>query len=816
MQSMRMLDHLCCDVTAVLMGLRASRGLLAIAVLTVAGAIGMNAAMVGLVDRALLSPPRHVAAPEELFVAAFEGEMDGRVFRMTTTSYPAFQQLRDDVPSIKAAAAWQAGPSAVVIDGKQVEARTVLVSAGYFDLLRTPSHIGNATAPAGPAGVVISHAFWTGTFGRDPGVVGRRVVVRGTEFHVSAVMPRGFSGHSPEAADAWIPIEEALRGTPDWDSPYRNIVSLIARLSPPEVPAAEAQAAAVVSRRVAFLPLAGTSVGEQEKRIALWLLGLSAIVLVIGLANAGTLLIVRAAKRRRESAIRAALGAGRGRLLLHLTGESILVALAATAASVVLAYWLDEAVRRILLPGVVEQEVFDPPTLIAAIAAGTTAALIALAVGAAHLPSSRRADELKPIGRSSVLLQRGLLVVQAAVSVLLLACAGMFGRSLHGLLNQEFGFTTDGVLLADFEQGAGALADETRIFTTALQRIRELPGIESATVYQAMPFGAFHVPPIAVPGRSEPPSVGGQLPFLLAATPEFFEILDIRIVEGRGLTTRDERGTPVVVVNETMARTIWPGQSAVGKCIRIGFDPDFDPYTASGPPMPSAAVACREIVGVARDVRQRSVVPEGNEAGLMQYYVPFSQVPPPPAAVGIGPGIDGILVKIRDGSGSMTESLRAALTNGRADLPPARIRPYATLLERQVKSWQMGATLLALFSAMAVSVAGVGLYAAFAHAVVMRRREIAIRIAIGATPSAVRGLIFRDAALLTFAAAIAGCVGAVIAGRSLQSVLYGIVAADPVVLGGATAIMIAVALCATLLPARAAARCDPNALLQAE
>ena len=164
----------------------------------------------------------------------------------------------------------------------------------------------------------------------------------------------------------------------------------------------------------------------------------------------------------------------------------------------------------------------------------------------------------------------------------------------------------------------------------------------------------------------------------------------------------------------------------------------------------------------------------------------------------------------------MTESLRAALIDGRADLPPARIRPYATLLERQVRPWEVGTTLLAIFSVIAVSLAGVGLYAAFAHAVVLRKREIAIRIALGATPSAVRTLIFRDAALLTFAAATAGCLGAVIAGRSLQSLLYGIVAVDPVVLGGATAIMIAVALCATLLPARAAARCDPNALLQVE
>jgi putative ABC transport system permease protein len=812
---MPILERLRCDLTAIVKGLRASRTLLAFAVLTLAFGIGVNGAMLGLVDRALLGLPRYLHNPEELFIVAFERAGEGAAMRMTSTSYPTFRAIRDETAAVKGAAAWQTGPSAVIIDNEQVDARTLLVSSRFFEVLGALPQLGRAAFDHGVAAVVISHDFWTSTLRGDPHVLGRRIRLRGSAFEVTAVMPRGFSGHSAEAVDAWFPIEEAMRGTPGWDNPFRNAVSIVVRVAPTDLEAAATQASAVTGGTVVLSSLAGAGIGEQERRIAVWLVGLSVLVLVIGLANAGTLLLVRAAKRRREMALRAALGAGRGLLLRQLAGESLCVALASAAASLLLSRWFDEAVRRVLLPGVVEGDGFDPLTLAVAAGAGAIAGVIALAVGAAHMPSSTRPDQLKeaPARRA---LQRTLLFVQAALSVLLLGGAGMFGRSLHGLMNQDFGFTTDGVLLVDFEQGGGLQVETDPLFEAALSKVRKLPGVELATFYQSMPFGNFHVPPIAVPGLAEAPSVGQQLPYLIAATPEFLRILGIRIVEGRRFTPADERGAPVVIVNETMAKTIWPGETAIGKCIRIGFDPDFDPSTATEPPTPSSAVPCRQIVGVARDVRQRSVVPDGNEARLMQYYVPFSQIPPPPAAVGHGPGIAGLLVKAHASRGVSPDALARMVANGRADLPPVRVRTYASLLERQVRPWQLGVTLLTLFSTLAVLLAAIGLYASFAHAVVLRKREMAIRIAIGASPAAVRLLIFRDAVFLTLVAAAAGSVGALLAGRSLQSLLYGLVAADPLVLGGAAALMIGIAIASTCAPAFSAAASDPNALLRAE
>ena len=183
------------------------------------------------------------------------------------------------------------------------------------------------------------------------------------------------------------------------------------------------------------------------------------------------------------------------------------------------------------------------------------------------------------------------------MSVVLLAGAGLFGRSFYNLVSQDFGMRTGDVLLVEFDRGPESGGGHAQLYADALERIRRLPGVEMATTVRTMPFTGFHVPPISVPGRAGPPGVNGQLPFLIAATPEFLEILGVTVVEGRRFVDADERGAPVVIVNETMARSVWPGGSALGKCIRIGFEPSFDPFAATGPPPPPTTVPCREVIG---------------------------------------------------------------------------------------------------------------------------------------------------------------------------------------------------------------------------
>ena len=362
---------------------------------------------------------------------------------------------------------------------------------------------------------------------------------------------------------------------------------------------------------------------------------MSILVLIIGLANAATLLLVRGTRQKREAAIRTALGATRGRLFAQVLAEAAILAVISTAGALALASWLGEVVRRVLLAGVIEHEVFTLRTIVVAVAAGLGALALAASVGVAQMPRHVRAGDLSgaSYGARRSRAYPVLLLVQTTLSVVLMAGAGLFGRSLYNLRAQDFGMRLSDVVLVGFEPGPNPVAGQAELFRAALERIRQMPGVDGATEIQTMPFAGHHVPPIGVPGMAEPPSVNGQLPFLIAATPEFLRILGIDIVQGRAFTGDDERGAPVVIVNQTMARTVWPGESALGKCIRIGFDPSFDPFTATGPPGPPTSVPCREVVGVSRDVRQRSVVPGGGEDRLMQYFVPLSQVPGPPAAL---------------------------------------------------------------------------------------------------------------------------------------------------------------------------------------
>ena len=622
-----MLDHFRSDVVQALRELRTRPLILVAVVLTLGAAIGMNLAMFGLVDRALLSPPRHLVQPDRLFSLAFRapGEPDGWS-GMTTTSYVTYRTIRDSVPAFSGAAAWQKGPASVVIDGEQVPADTLLVSGNYFDVLGSRPGLGHgigaADEDAQTASAVLSYTFWKSAYAGDAGVLGRRVTVQGVECTITGVMPRGFSGHSAASVDVWVPITAAMRATPGWDQePMRNIVSVVARLADGvTVAAAVTQTSAALQRDVALSGLAGAGIGTSTRRVAFWLSGLSLLVVLIGLANSATLLLVRAARRRRDASIRVALGASRGRLVSVAVVEALVIAVAATGASLVMGYRLDEAVRRVLLPGVSESGGLQIRPLVAGGVAGLVTFVVAASAGAWSLPSAVRTSDLKDQnGTGRLRLQKGLLVVQTGVCVVLLAGAGMFGRSLYRLMQQDFGMTLDDVLLVDFESGANPVAGQDQILTDAVERIRALPGVRSATAYQSLPFGGHHIPPISVPGRAEPPNVDGQLPFLIAATPELFEILGIEVVEGRRFAANDPRDQMVVIVNETMARVTWPGERAVGKCIRAGFDPAWDPYTATGPPTASASLPCREVIGVARDVRQRQVVPSDNEARLMQY-----------------------------------------------------------------------------------------------------------------------------------------------------------------------------------------------------
>ena len=507
------MDRLRSDLIDALRELRIDTLTVTVAVTTLAAAIGMNVAMFGLVDRALVSPPKHISRPDRLFSFSFHapGEPEGEA-GMTTTSYVTYRQLRDHVASLPAVAAWQPGPRSVVIDGEQTRADTLLISGNYFEVLgaspRTGRGITAANETNGIAVAVISDAFWHTAFRSDPEILSRRLVADRIEYAVGGVAPLGFSGHSAASVDVWLPLSTALRSDAGWsENPFRNVVSVFGRVGDSITPAVAAQqATAVLNRTVALRALEGATVGSTERSIAIWLSAVSVLVLAIGLANAATLLLVRSTKRRRELAIKSALGASRGRLLGQAAIQAIAIASVATLASLIMGQWLDEALRKVLLPGLIESDGVEGRTLVAATLAGIVAAVVAFGAGAWGLPSGVRSSQLQVVdSRGRARAQSILLCVQTTVCVLLLAGTGMFARSLYRLMEQDFGMHMDRVLVAELEQGGGADADRDALFTEALTRVRGLPGVDVATTFQTLPFGAHHIPPISVPGRAEPP-----------------------------------------------------------------------------------------------------------------------------------------------------------------------------------------------------------------------------------------------------------------------------------------------------------------------
>ncbi len=444
-------------------------------VLLLAVATGANLAVFGLIDRAILTPARHVVRPDRLFTLAFGVPGDAaRGAGMTSTSYVAFDTIREHAPALARVAAWRRTSTTVVVSAEQMRADAMLVSGSYFAVLGAVPQLGRVIEPAddevSSATAVISHAFWRTAFGGDPGVLGRHVTVNRIEYVVSGVMPPGFSGHSATRVDVWVPFAAAMRDVPGWNrDSFRNFVSIIARVEAGEDAAAAQQASAALERRVSLVVLGGLDGGDvapTERRIAFALAGVSVLVLVIGLANAATLLLVRGTRRRRESAIRAALGATRGRLFARVLLEATILASMATAGALVLSSWIGEAVRRLLLAGVIENEGLTLRTVLLAFVAGVAALALAAFVGLLQLPRHVRSGDLSGAG-SGARRSRAypmLLLVQTTLSVVLIAGAGMFGRSLFNLRAQDFGMRLSDVVLVGFEPGPRPVAEQAAIF----------------------------------------------------------------------------------------------------------------------------------------------------------------------------------------------------------------------------------------------------------------------------------------------------------------------------------------------------------------
>ncbi|HKG92772.1 MAG TPA: ADOP family duplicated permease [Gemmatimonadaceae bacterium] len=812
--------------------LRRDPGVVAAVVLTLALGVGVNAATFSLLDRLYLRPPPGAADPGSLrriWLRHFNTE-DGLPFASTALSFPAYREIAAAAPDSAALAlyttdyALRQGPSLA-----DPRVRGVFASASYWPVLGVRPALGRVyTAdedrPGEGANVaVVSHDFWRTRLGGDSAALGRALAVGARTYTVIGVLPRDFVGLDFRPSDVWIPLGAMpappwVRGGRWWESDQNYQFQAVQRVPPGGAPAAafEERASARLRRHnTAWHPqrpdtltqvlvgpvieARGPATPGQELVIATRLGGVAAIVLVIACANVVNLLLARAVRRRRDIAVRLALGISRARLIRLIAAESVLLAALAGVGALLACAWWGDALRTLLIENARE---WREPALDARAALFTVAvALLAgLAAGLVPAVQASRPDMTAALkeggprsgaGRSR--LRAALVVTQAALSVVLLVGAGLFVRSLRNVRALDIGFDAERLLFgeAEFDDGrrpADAVL-EAGLRETA-ERLRARPGVEVVARAGMQPMRGFSFVALYADADSVP---GAQMPTMTTVTPSFFAAAGIPFLAGRTFAGGGDGTGAEVVVNRAMADQLWPGLQALGQCLR--FEARTNP--------------CYTVVGVVETVRRDRVI---EPVPRPQYYLPLGHMPVA--------GWHGETVVVRAGAepgagAAAAAELRATL---RRTFPGAQatVTPMSENLEPEYRPWRLGARLFTWLGLLALAVALVGMYSTVSYAVTQRMHEFSVRVALGARVRDVLRHVLGDG-LRTAALGVAlGVVLALAAGRLVAALLYGVAPGDPLVLGAVVAALLAGALAAALVPAWRAARADPIAALRSE
>jgi predicted permease len=828
------IDELRRDIVYALRQLKASPGFTIGVVLTFALGIGANAAMFGIIDRLLLRGPEHVRDAERVMRLYRTPARTGQEPSTSTFGYAAYRALDGRVPSLEQVAAYSRSEATL---GRGVNARKVNeghATASFFPLLGVRPALGrffqaDEDRTGNPERVaVLGHSLWRTHFGADSNVVGKSILLADEVFTVVGVAPQRFTGVQLNPVDIWIPM--SIRGArihPDWvatwDASWLSIISRLSGGATAERASLEAGAAiravydgrdsALPNDQWSFLPIRFSEGGAEPPEVAVsrWLTGMAALVLLIVCANIVNLFLARILRRERELAVRLALGASAGHVTRLLLVQTVLLAVLGGLAGLVAAKWGGEFIRNALLPNVAWSELPLGGRVLAftAIASLTLGVLIgltpALQASRLDLTTSLKAG-VREGGGQRLRLRKALTILQTAISAVLLVGTGLFVQSLRQVAALEHGFDAERVLAigihwpnTNIMELTGQDADqqrarEKRFYDLALERIRQLPMIERASIAVGIPFHGSLSFALRVPGWDSLPSApgGGPFPYVSAVTTEYFATVGTRLRRGRLFTQYDRAGRQrVAVVNETMARMLWPGVDPVGQCLYILREP------------------CSTIVGVVEDARRSSL----DEEAAMQYYIPLEQE--------TGMGGEYLLVRPRSRSGSadfrqVAEMLRAELLSIDPNLGYISIETLQEALDWQIRPWRLGATMFGIFGGLALVIAAVGLYSVVAYTVEQRKHELGVRVALGASRTHVVALVFRESLGAAVAGLAIGIAIALLTGGFVEPLLFHVTADDRHVLVLVTLTLLSVATIAAMLPALRAGRADPMQALQAE
>jgi putative ABC transport system permease protein len=787
--------------------LRAQPGVTAVAILTLALGIGANSAIFSAVDAILLRPLPY-DEPDRLVMVWEKRASEGvRNNFVAPADYIDWARMNGAFESIAAA-------SAITVDlsrsGEPVRLPAMAVSPSFFDVLRVRAALGRTfaageDAPGRHRVVVLDHGFWAERFGADASIVGRPLVLNGVAHDVIGVLPASFEFPDPTIA-LWAPLP--LQGGPTPPSRANHELTVYARLKPAVgLEGARAEMDRVAARLSAEYPqtnrLHGAWVSPLRDEVTspvrsglLLLLGAVAFVLLIACVNVANLLLSRAAARRREMAVRAAIGAGRARLLGQTLTESLLLGLLGGIASLGVAYW-GIALLRVLRPDGVpvlglDRIALDGRVLFFSLALSLVTAVVFGLLPAWHLATQDVNEALRDGGRSPVGVRRrlrtALVVSEIALASLLLVAAGLTLRSFRALLQTEPGFAADRVITAMVSLPDSRYRDAERLFFTLdgiEQRFRSVPGVAAVGATSHLPLsGQDSRRGVVVEGYTAPPNTPTRAHPRMV-TPGYFRAMGLQILRGRPFTGDDRReGAAVAIVNDTMARRYWPGASPIGR--RVAFP---------------GAGGWREVVGIVRDVRHWGVDQPVNP----EMYVPIAQMTPGRLTFTLATAGDPapIVAAVR-------EQLRAV----DPELPLSNVRTMTEVAARSMAARRTTMVLLGLFGTLALALAAAGIYGVMAQLVALRTAEIGVRMTLGAPPASVLRLILAEGLLQAAAGLIIGLAGAVLLMRSLGAMLYEVSPADPVTLAGVASLLLATAALACLIPARQAMKVDPIAALR--
>lgn len=815
------------DASYAVRGFRRQPGFSLAIVLTLGLGIGANAVMFGLVDRLLLRPPPHVVEPERVARFQLTESYEGRSWSNESMAWRTYLDQRDHAGYFSHIAASFTHRDMPLGRGEQAgKARVVLATPGYFPLLgvipargrffgEDEDRIGGAAAVA-----VVSWRYAELHLGGTAAALGKEMYLGTRKYQVIGVTPKGFNGVDLSAVDAWIPFHAGapdVVGRGEWQQSYGwQWMHILARLKPgvsrerasEEATAVQRAAVAQVpdvdhSSRSALVSLNGfdrVAISHARERVALWLGGVSVVVLLVVCANVANLLLARAASRRREIAVRLALGVGRLRLMRQLLVESGLLALGGGAAALVVAYWGGTLLRATLLPGVTFVE--SPlDWRVAGLTAAITLLTGVLTGLAPAIQASRPAPAQALRGGAALFepkasrLRAGLLATQAALSLILLVGAGLFVQSLRRVVQTDLGYDAGNLLVADVDLSLIGLDREGQwsFYDRAFERTRSLPGVASASLAINSPFWTMNATRVRLTDRDSTPRLPEGGPYYNAVTEEFFTTLGIRLVRGRGITAEDRRGAaPVMVINQRMAEFFWPGGNPIGQCVRIG---DAD------------SVPCVSIVGVVANARLGAI----QEKQRAMYYVPLEQ------SMSLGMSRDRMLfVRTSGRPAGLVPQLRRVFNDLAVNLPLANIRTFQSQIDPEIQPWRLGAVMFGVFGALALLIAAVGLYSVMSYTVVQRTREFGIRSALGAQRRQIVASVVRSGLGVVLLGMAMGTAVSLLAGGRLAPLLYETTPRDPVVFAVVVGALLVASVAAVLIPARRATRVDPVVALRSD